>query len=48
MMDWTNGFFGRTLKFPAFLLLNNMDPVYPDVTRIGNVLNDGTLKDSQK
>jgi hypothetical protein len=38
----------EVILLPKFLCLNNIDENYPHVTRIGNVLMDGTLKDAQK
>ena len=45
--------FGRALGDELVLLpnlpyFNNRDPEYPEISRIGNVLVDGTLKDSSK
>lgn len=33
---------------PRELSFNNKDPNYPEIARIGNVLMDGSLKDSSK
>ena len=33
---------------PKELSFNNKDPRYPPIARIGNVLMDGSLKDSSK
>jgi len=42
------GLFDSAVTLPKQLAFNNQDPVYKCVTRVGNVLLDGTLKDSAK
>lgn len=39
---------GEVVILPIEFAFNNRDPKYPAITRVGNVLMDGTLKDSSK
>lgn len=48
MTAFTSKMWNEAIELPVFLMFNNQDPSYKTVARVGNVLADGTLKDSQK
>jgi hypothetical protein len=39
---------GDLVVLPPSLSFNNKDPKYPPLTRVGNILVDGSLKDSSR
>ena len=47
MTDFTSRMWSEAIELPAFLMFNNQDPSYKTVARVGNILADGTIKDSQ-
>lgn len=48
MYEFTKGVWDQVILLPSFLAFNNQDPIYKQVARVGNVLQNGTLKESQK
>jgi hypothetical protein len=48
MIEFTKGFWGEVIELPKFLCFNNQKEEFKQVARVGNILVDQTLKDSQK
>ena len=48
IIEFTKGFWGEVIELPKFLCFNNQKDEFKQVARVGNILVDQTLKDSQK
>jgi hypothetical protein len=48
LITFSENFGDELVILPKELSFNNKDPRYPPLARIGNILIDGTLKDSSK
>lgn len=48
MVEFSKGMYDEVVVLPTFLCFNNVPKEYPEITRVGNILLDGSLKDSQK
>lgn len=48
MTQITEALGDEVIVLPPELAFNNKDPKFPAISRVGNVLLDGTLKDSSK
>ena len=48
MTELTSQMWNEAIELPSFLMFNNQQKAYRTVARVGNILPDGSLKDSKK